>query len=158
MTSKAELDQMVSANLVLQQTIMERLMKARQADAKAKVALERAALNASQEEEFLARLYQMKVYDTVTAPEWEEVKVDPRTGEMSDKWAEIVVERVLQKDEEWADKLGKAHKAQEAHTEARSACHQTKAKVDNMMDQLTTARSQASTTAAWLRFLAGEDE
>jgi len=158
MTTKAELDQMVSANLVLQQTVMERLMKARQADADAKVALERAALNATQEEEFLARLYQMKTYGIVTAKEWDDVKIDPRTGELNQKWAEIVVERLLQQDEEWTNKLGKAYKAQEAHTSARSACHETKAKVDNLMDQLITARSQAATVSGWLRFLAGEDD
>jgi len=158
MTTKAELDQMVSANLVLQQTIMERLMKARQADADARVALERSSLDKAQEEEFLARMYQSKTYDIVTAPEWEEVKVDPRTGELSEKWAEMVVERLLQKDDEWATKLGRAYKAQVAHADARSACHEAKAKVDNFMDQLTTARSQASTLSAWLRFLAREDE
>lgn len=158
MTSKAELEQIVNANLVLQQTTMERLMKARQEDADAKVALERAALDTSQEEEFLSRMYMQKTYEVVTASEWEEVKVDPRTGELSENWSEIVIERALQNDQEWAEKLGKSHQTQEAHTEARSTCHQTKAKVDNLMDQLNTARSQSLTIAAWLKFLAKEDD
>ena len=155
MTSKSELDQRIVANVAVQDTLTAALRTARQEDADAKVALEQAALDMAREEEYLSRAYQHKTYEIVQAPAWEQVKIDPRTGEANQDWSAIVIERALKDDVEWAERLGKFYKTQEAHVEARSVVHGGKAKMDTLMDQLASARSQANVLAEWLRFLAG---
>ena len=112
-----------------------------------------AALDMAREEEYLSRAYQHKTYEIVQAPAWEQVKIDPRTGEANQDWSAIVIERALKDDVEWAERLGKFYKTQEAHVEARSVVHGAKAKMDALMDQLVSARSQANVLAEWLRFL-----
>ncbi|KKK79968.1 hypothetical protein LCGC14_2828190 [marine sediment metagenome] len=130
------------------------LAKARRTEAKAKTANERAALELTQVEQELGQLQQELIYEFTEADEWDSSAKDPRTGERTQDWGDMVLERLLRSDPRFADALGKLYQSQGTAIDAKGIAMEAQAATANLYDKLSIQRANASLVSSLLRFAA----
>lgn len=135
-TKPAELDQRITANSDLLHKLATALEKAYNNLGTTKRDLEKAALHMAQGEEDMTRLYRVKAYMITENEAWEEQSVDPRTGEPTEDWGNMVIDRVINDDEEWGEAKKDYYLRQQVHADVRAIVHETQAKVDGLEAQL----------------------
>ena len=153
---------MKSQNVEVQITAIEEgmvstqklLAKARKTEAKAKSANERAALELTHTEQELGELQQELIHEFTDADEWDSSAIDPRSGERSAEWGDMVLERLLRSDPRFADSLGNLYKSQGTSIDAKGVALNAQATTANLYDKLSIQRANASLLSSLLRFAA----
>ena len=132
------------------------IKKAYVAEGKAKAALEQATLDFARSEEQLSRLYQAKAYEIVMDDEWEAASIDPRVSEKTQTWAEMVIERLLKKDEDWNNALGDHYDLQQAATTARADALEAQGKASGLHEELGAWKNRTLLRTALLNAMSPE--
>ena len=130
------------------------LAKARKTEAKAKTANERAALELTQAEQALGQLQQELIHEFTEADEWDSSAIDPRSGERSAEWGDMVLERLLRSDPRFAEALGKLYTSQGTSIDVKGVALEAQATTANLYDKLSIQRANASLLSSLLRFAA----
>lgn len=132
----SELVERFKANVDLLDSLDKTIEKAYSGLAKAKVQLERASLTMAKGEEEITRLYQIKSYMITEDDAWEESSIDPRTGEPTEDWGNMVIDRMINQDPDWNEAKADYYKRQKEHSDARATVHDAQAKVDGLEAKL----------------------
>jgi len=125
----------------LMSSLADAMGPARDREAKAKIALERA--QGVLTETIQSRTLEIASRDEIAGA------VDPRTGRTNEKWATLLTEKELSEDADVQKAIGKFNNAQEALYEAQVA-------VFNLSDKLGMAKATANLLAAYMNLQGGK--
>ena len=127
-----ELTERTNAGISLLDTLVKAIKTAYTQLSVAKRDLEKAALHMAQGEEEMTRLYRIKAYMITENEAWEGQSVDSRTGEPTEDWGNMVIDRVINDDPDWGAAKKDYYMRQQVHADARAVVHEAQAKVDEL--------------------------